>query len=192
MSRAAVLRRKRRTERLRARREASDSSRFFIDIVRPPSDHGQIVPNGEGFSHYADVLDRKRRQHKDLIYGRHIAPHDIQVRELGSGRSRIETAESLGIRFEIAPQMGLEDGINAVRMCSQGCISTRPAALLAWKLCRGIDAVGTRSWASSRLCPSAWCRSGAPEQRWLRDQAAMAGRLMGAVSLIAPRVSRLM
>ena len=51
-----------------------------------------------------------------LTYGRHIAPHDIQVRQLGSGRSRIEVTQSLGIRFEIAPQMGLEDGINAVRM----------------------------------------------------------------------------
>jgi hypothetical protein len=72
--------------------------------------------SGEGLSYYAAVLDRKRDKYKDLIYGRHIAPHDIQVRELGSGRSRIEVAQSLGIYFDIAPQMGLEDGINAVRM----------------------------------------------------------------------------
>jgi hypothetical protein len=72
--------------------------------------------SGEGLSYYAAVLDRKRDEYKDLIYGRHIAPHDIQVRELGSGRSRIEVAQSLGIYFDIAPQMGLEDGINAVRM----------------------------------------------------------------------------
>jgi hypothetical protein len=38
------------------------------------------------------------------------------VCELGSGRSRIETARSLGIDFTMAPQMPLEDGINAVRM----------------------------------------------------------------------------
>ena len=35
---------------------------------------------------------------------------------MGSGRSRIETAASLGIRFDIAPNIGLEDGIHAVRM----------------------------------------------------------------------------
>ena len=66
---------------------------------------------GEGLPHYAAVLETK-----PYLYGRHIAPHDIQVRELGSGRSRIETAQSLGIRFEVAPQIGLEDGIHATRM----------------------------------------------------------------------------
>jgi hypothetical protein len=67
--------------------------------------------SGEGLPFYANVLDRK-----GYLYGRHVAPHDIQVRELGSGRSRIEVAASLGIKFEIAPQIGLEDGIHAVRM----------------------------------------------------------------------------
>ena len=40
-------------------------------------------------------------------------------------------------------------------------------------------------------CPRAWCRSGAPEQGWLRDQAATVGRLTGTVSLSVPSVSRL-
>jgi hypothetical protein len=66
---------------------------------------------GEGLPHYAHVLDRK-----GYLYGRHVAPHDIAVRELGSGRSRIETAAQLGIRFEQAKQLDLEDGIHATRM----------------------------------------------------------------------------
>jgi hypothetical protein len=66
---------------------------------------------GEGLPHYASVLDRK-----GYLYSRHVAPHDIRVREIGSGRSRIEVAESLGIKFEIAPSIGLEDGIHATRM----------------------------------------------------------------------------
>ena len=66
---------------------------------------------GEGFPHYAKMLDRK-----DYLYGRHTAPHDIQVRELGSGRSRVETAASLGIKFEVAASIGLEEGIHATRM----------------------------------------------------------------------------
>src|SRR5438045_3328940 len=41
-------------------------------------------------------------------------------------------------------------------------------------------------------CPVTWCRSGAPEQHWLRGQAATAGRLTIAVSVKEPRVSRLM
>lgn len=54
-------------------------------------------------------------QAKPYLYGKHAAPHDIRVRELGSGKSRIETAESLGIKFQIAPDIGLQDGIDAAR-----------------------------------------------------------------------------
>lgn len=43
------------------------------------------------------------------------APHDIAVRELGTGRSRIEIARELGMPFIAANQMGLQDGIEAVR-----------------------------------------------------------------------------
>jgi hypothetical protein len=53
---------------------------------------------------------------RGYLYGRHTAPHDIQVRELGSGRARVETAASLGIRFDTAPSIGLDDGIHATRM----------------------------------------------------------------------------
>lgn len=66
--------------------------------------------SGEGLPHYANVL--KARGYK---YGRHIAPHDIAVRELGTGKSRLEVARECGIKFEMAPQMPVEDGIEAVR-----------------------------------------------------------------------------
>jgi hypothetical protein len=55
-------------------------------------------------------------QAKGYVYGTHYAPHDIQVRELGSGKSRVETARSLGIKFVVAPQQPIEDGIHAVQM----------------------------------------------------------------------------
>ena len=67
--------------------------------------------SGEGLPHYANILDRK-----GYLYGRHVAPHDIRVREMGSGQSRIDVAAKLGIKFDIAPQIGLEDGIHSVRM----------------------------------------------------------------------------
>jgi hypothetical protein len=60
--------------------------------------------------HYAKVL-----QDKGYLYGRHIAPHDIEVKELGSGRTRREQAGDLGINFEVAPRQSIQDGINAVR-----------------------------------------------------------------------------
>jgi len=67
--------------------------------------------SGEGLPFYAKVL-----QERPYIYGRHTAPPDINVRELGGGRSRIETAAQLGIKFEIMPRLPLEDGIHATRM----------------------------------------------------------------------------
>lgn len=77
--------------------------------------------SGEGLDHYADVLAAK-----GFRYERHVFPHDIQVRELGSGRSRIETLRALGVvgqhaRAEIAPNLRLADGINAVRTILPSC-----------------------------------------------------------------------
>lgn len=72
--------------------------------------------SGEGLPHYARIL-----QERCYVYGRHIAPHDIAVRELGSGRSRIEVAQSLGIKFETAPNVPLEDGIHASRLWMARC-----------------------------------------------------------------------
>jgi hypothetical protein len=71
--------------------------------------------SGEGLAHYAGILhDRGYR------YSRHVFPHDVAVRELGSGRSRIETLRHLGVTGEtasavIARNLPLADGINAVR-----------------------------------------------------------------------------
>lgn len=73
--------------------------------------------SGEGFPFYARALASK-----GYTYGRHWAPHDIQVRELSSGRSRLEVAASLGIRFDVCPRLQateageVEEGIHAVRM----------------------------------------------------------------------------
>lgn len=78
--------------------------------------------SGEGFPHYAAVL-----QQRGYVYGQHWAPHDIEVRELGSGRSRLEVAAGLGIKFRIVPRLHgaagqeVEDGIHAVRMIFPRC-----------------------------------------------------------------------
>lgn len=72
--------------------------------------------SGEGLPHYAALI-----QSKGYLYGEHWAPHDIAVREFSSGRSRIETAASLGIAFNTAPSVSLEDGIHATRMILPRC-----------------------------------------------------------------------
>ncbi len=65
----------------------------------------------KGLPHYIAYLERK-----EYLYGKHFAPHDIEVRELSTGKSRLEIAKTLGIEFEVLPPMSVEDGINATRM----------------------------------------------------------------------------
>ena len=73
--------------------------------------------SGYGLDHYAEVLDQK-----GFEYSKHIAPFDINVRELGNlGKSRLESALELGIAFEVAPKISIEDGIEAVRKSLPNC-----------------------------------------------------------------------
>ena len=71
---------------------------------------------GEGLPHYCKVL-----QAKPYLYGDHFAPHDIEVRELGSGKSRREMAWDLGLNFRVVPKLPLEDGIHAAQMLIPRC-----------------------------------------------------------------------
>ncbi len=65
---------------------------------------------GLGFPHYAKVVKEKH-----YVYGKHFAPHDIKQKELMSGKTRISTADDLGITFEIIPSISIEDGIDLGR-----------------------------------------------------------------------------
>jgi len=72
---------------------------------------------GEGIKFYIDVLKRR-----GYTYSEHIAPHDIEVREWGTGVSRIETARKLGLNFSKAANIGVDDGIDAVRTHLLQCV----------------------------------------------------------------------
>ena len=81
--------------------------------------------SGYGLDHYAQVLAGSNGESEDHArwaarakyqYGGHWGPHDIMHREIGTGKSRIETASSLGIEFGVAPNIPVKDGIDAVRM----------------------------------------------------------------------------
>ena len=72
--------------------------------------------NREGLPHYVKVV-----KDKDYIYGDHFAPHDIEVMEFSTGRTRNEVAYQLGIRFRILPKLNLEDGIHSLKMILPRC-----------------------------------------------------------------------
>lgn len=75
----------------------------------------QYSAQGEGLAHYAHVLERFTKEY-GYLYDEHYAPHDIQVRELGSGaQTRLQIARDLGIRFRIVPNIGINEGIELAR-----------------------------------------------------------------------------
>ena len=72
--------------------------------------------NREGLPHYVQVV-----KDKDYVYGEHFAPHDIEVTEFSTGKTRREVAYQLGIRFKILPKINLEDGIHNLKMVLPKC-----------------------------------------------------------------------
>lgn len=72
--------------------------------------------SGEALGHYVNWL-----RSKPYTWGKHILPHDAEVRELGTGRSRVEILGSLGVRATVCKQFGLDDGIEATRMFLKRC-----------------------------------------------------------------------
>lgn len=72
--------------------------------------------SGVGLEHYAKVL-----KEKDYVYSRHILPHDVEVRELSTGKSRWAFLASLGIKGTVAKKHSVEDGINSVRSILSRC-----------------------------------------------------------------------
>lgn len=126
--------------------------------------------SGEGLAFYARLLSER-----GYAYSRHVAPHDIAVRELGTGRSRLEMARELGLVFEVAPRLSLEDGISAVRAMLPRCRFDRT------RCGTGLAALGQyrKDWDDARKC----FRS-RPRHDWT-SHAADAFR-MGAVARAVP------
>jgi len=60
-------------------------------------------------------------QSKPYTYNEHWAPHDIKVRELGTGKSRLEVASGLGFHFQEVRNIPVIDGINAARLQFARC-----------------------------------------------------------------------
>lgn len=71
---------------------------------------------GVGLDHYAQVL-----RDKGYHYTRHFLPHDVAVRSLSTGVSRLQTLANLGIEAVVVQRHNVMDGINAVRRYIDRC-----------------------------------------------------------------------
>ena len=67
---------------------------------------------GEGLAHYVKIL-----QERGYVYGKHTFPHDINVKELGTGQSRYKTLLDLNLRNirTVERTKSVVDDIEAVR-----------------------------------------------------------------------------
>lgn len=74
--------------------------------------------HGEGLAHYVQAL-----QSKGYTYGEHYFPHDVEVMELGTGKSRAQTLRDLGLRtIRTVPRTAdLLADIHTTRNAIAGC-----------------------------------------------------------------------
>jgi hypothetical protein len=97
----------------------SDST--VIWFIQPVGERLHVIDYyenwGKGLEHYIKVL-----REKPYTYATHLAPHDIEVRELTAAlpgsleaRTRKAMAASLGIHFTTVARWDVADGIQAVR-----------------------------------------------------------------------------
>jgi phage terminase large subunit len=113
--------------------------------------------SGEGIPHYVALLQKKQGE-RGFVYGKHYPPHDIAVRELGTGKSRKDAAAALGLKFE-DPVLKLEfaDGIDAVRRLLPRCYFDKTHCR------RGID--GLRQY-KKKFNPGLNEYTGSPVHNW--------------------------
>ena len=87
--------------------------------------------SGVDLGHYVRELNAR-----PYAYAGHIVPHDARAKELGTGKSRLEVLESLGLKnLTLAALHRVEDGINAVRVFIPRCWFDQA------KCARGVDAL---------------------------------------------------
>lgn len=77
--------------------------------------------SGVGLEHYYKVIEQKYAERK-WLHGTDYVPHDAKVRELGTGRTRVETMQTLGLSPFPIPMASVEDGINAARLTLPRCV----------------------------------------------------------------------
>lgn len=121
--------------------------------------------NNTALSEVARVI----RNEKPYTYAEHYLPHDVQIREMMTNKSRKESLEALQIRnIVVTPAERVEEGINAARMMLPKCVFD------AEQCKRGIEALKQyrREWDDKlktfRLRPlHDWTSHGADAFRYL-------------------------
>ena len=72
--------------------------------------------HGVGLDYYVNWI-----RDNGYTQAEHLLPHDVQVRELGTGKSRKEMLEESGIAVTVVAKLSVDDGIQAVRRMLPRC-----------------------------------------------------------------------
>ena len=80
-----------------------------------------VENHGQGLDWYVNWL-RENHWHIAEQY----LPHDVEVRELGTGKSRLEMLQSSGLSVTVLPRLAVDDGIQAVRRMIPKCWFNMP------------------------------------------------------------------
>lgn len=106
-----------------------------------------MAASGHGVEWYRDEIFKRERE-RGWTHGNDYVPHDAKVQEFGTGRTRVETMASMGLKPVPVPLASLDDGINAVRRTLPLC-AFHPRAERG-----GIDALEQyrREWDDEAKC----------------------------------------
>lgn len=99
-----------------------DTSIWFFSVVGSQVfiyDH--VAQSGASLEWWRDEVVRRHEQY-GWRHGIDYVPHDAKVRDIGTGRTRVETMQQLGLRPDLVPNHKLDDGINAVRRTLPLCV----------------------------------------------------------------------
>jgi len=77
--------------------------------------------SGAGLDHYVEQIAKREAQY-GWRRGNEYVPHDAKVKEWGSGRTRVETMQGLGLKPLLVPFATFQDGINAARRTLPLCV----------------------------------------------------------------------
>lgn len=89
--------------------------------------------SGVGLTHYVEEI--QKRKARGWVFGEHVLPHDADVSELGTGRTRVATLQGLKLDPRVLPRGAIDDGINAARILMPKCYFD------ADRCARGIEAL---------------------------------------------------
>ena len=108
--------------------------------------------SGESLSHYAGVIKEWGRPKsgggRGYVYADHHVPHDAKAHELGTGQTRLEVMQSLGLQPNVVIRHRVDDGIEACRNLIPKCWFD------AERCKRGIHAL--RSYRKELLIEDRW------------------------------------